>query len=586
MDVQSAVIQDLDAFGVTALIEDGALRCIRFRGREVVRLIDMPIRDADWGTCPVVTESAGGSHRGFTRSFQTVDGAVAGIFDVEVEAAGEGARLVAELVLTPLRDTVVNRAGFVVLHPLEGVAGRPLEVRHSDGRREALCFPARIAPGQPVRDIAFLAHRVGDVGVALDFEGEVFEMEDQRNWTDASFKTYCRPLSKPRPYVLRKGEEVRQRIVLTLTRRVAADGVGGPAVDEAKGTCPAIMLAHEARVSGGLDPRLASLRPDGVSLRVGPGDWALPRADQLPRCPVTLEIVTGTDAGADIAAARDAAAGLDVRAVVALPQGYLASHQPEGPWPEGPGPMDMVPLLREAFPGAEVGGGMLTNFTEFNRCPPDPALIDFATFGTTAIVHAADDRSVVETLEAIPQVIESTRALVGDRPLRLGLMSIGMRSNPYGAGVVANPGGARLPMAMDDPRQRTGFAAAFAVGLAAACVRGGVASFAPAMTGGPLGMAGAEGVWPIWHVVGALAAFSGRAVTVTGGPAWGLVCIRGDGRRSVVGVAANLGPGEAFLEEAVLVPERAGVGWLDNLPAGGPLTLPPMTAALLTGGGA
>ena len=30
----------------------------------------------------------------------------------------------------------------------------------------------------------------------LAFEGDIFEMEDQRNWTDASFKTYCTPLAR------------------------------------------------------------------------------------------------------------------------------------------------------------------------------------------------------------------------------------------------------------------------------------------------------------------------------------------------------------------------------------------------------
>ena len=35
---------------------------------------------------------------------------------------------------------------------------------------------------------------------------------------------------------------------------------------------------------------------------------------------------------------------------------------------------------------------MLTNFTEFNRCPPEPGTIDFATFGTTAIVHAVQGK--------------------------------------------------------------------------------------------------------------------------------------------------------------------------------------------------
>ena len=33
-------------------------------------------------------------------------------------------------------------------------------------------------------------------------EGDTFEMEDQRNWSDASYKTYVRPLALPWPYML------------------------------------------------------------------------------------------------------------------------------------------------------------------------------------------------------------------------------------------------------------------------------------------------------------------------------------------------------------------------------------------------
>ena len=36
-------------------------------------------------------------------------------------------------------------------------------------------------------------------------EGDTFEMEDQRNWTDASYKTYVRPLALPWPYTLAGG---------------------------------------------------------------------------------------------------------------------------------------------------------------------------------------------------------------------------------------------------------------------------------------------------------------------------------------------------------------------------------------------
>ena len=54
-------------------------------------------------------------------------------------------------------------------------------------------------------------------------EGDVFEMEDQRNWTDGSFKTYVRPLALPWPYRLADGEVLRQSVTVSWT------GAGRPA---------------------------------------------------------------------------------------------------------------------------------------------------------------------------------------------------------------------------------------------------------------------------------------------------------------------------------------------------------------------
>jgi hypothetical protein len=170
--------------------------------------------------------------------------------------------------------------------------------------------------------------------------------------------------------------------------------------------------------------------------------------------------------------------------------------------------------LRAAFPGAAVGGGSLTNFTELNRCRPDPDAVDFVTFGNTAIVHAADDLSVWQTLEALPDIFATACEIAGGKPLHLGLLSIGMRSNPYGAAVAPNPGRLKLPMAMEDPRQDTGFAAAYAVAVLARAAAAGVESLALAMPGGPLGARG-----PLAEVVRAAAALAGQEVRIaeTGG---------------------------------------------------------------------
>jgi hypothetical protein len=52
------------------------------------------------------------------------------------------------------------------------------------------------------------------ISYQLDFEGDVFQTEDQRNWGDASYKTFCTPLSLPFPVQLQKGDTVWQRVTL------------------------------------------------------------------------------------------------------------------------------------------------------------------------------------------------------------------------------------------------------------------------------------------------------------------------------------------------------------------------------------
>ncbi len=120
---------------------------------------------------------------------------------------------------------------------------------------------------------------------------------------------------------------------------------------------------------------------------------------------------------------------------------------------------------------------MLTNFTEFNRCRPGPGGA-YVTYANTGNVHAADDLSVLQTLEALPQIMASARALAGDRPQRLGLLAIGARLNPYGASVAANPQRQKLAMAAEDPRIDQPLRGCLCGGAAAAAAAEGVEALA------------------------------------------------------------------------------------------------------------
>ena len=148
------------------------------------------------------------------------------------------------------------------------------------------------------------------------------------------------------------------------------------------------------------------------------------------------------------------------------------------------------------------------------------------TFANTAIVHAADDLSVRETLEALPAIFATAAAVAPGKPMHLGLLSIGMWSNPHGRDVVANSAGARVAMAMSDPRQGGDFAAAYAVAILVAVARSGVESTALAMPDGPFFVVGStlgavlraaarlRGQAVNWAQSGALHVLSGADVTI------------------------------------------------------------------------
>ncbi len=576
----------------------GAVRRVTFAGTEVVRGIDMPVRDANWATLPTRTrdETVTEDETGFLyrRSFDVADGLFTGTFTLE--GAADPATLTAIVELIAGRATSVNRAGFVVLHPLKGVSGTELVRTTPDGSVDVLAFPATVSPSQPVFDIAVLSHTVAGVGVTMAFEGEVFEMEDQRNWTDASYKTYCRPLALPRPFPVEAGERIVQRIEIAFApsagstdapAAAGADSVTMPDIEVALDEATAPL--REAHASA-----LALIPFSAAQVRLTPETAADALAAAAPLgLPLALEVVLPADAdpAALLEEIAEAAADANIARVQALPETYLASHQPEGPWPAGATPAEATAAAQAAFPAVEIVAGMLTNFTEFNRCPPEHASHSVA-FGTTAIVHAADDASVLETLEALPAVFETAMEHAADRTLRLGLTTIGMRSNPYGAAVADNPARGRVAMAMDDPRHGALFAAAFAVGIAAHAARAGVASLAPAMASGPLGLVAEDGsVSPLFHVVRALAHLSGETATVAGDAPGGLVEIRSE-QPGLAGIAANLGDAPAVLDAGTVVVLDAGAvdaaaqpDWLANAPrVSGPVPLQPLDVAFLVTG--
>ncbi len=533
-------------------LENGQLRYVQFGGVEVLRGIAFLVRDENWGTYSPhienldIQETAGG----FDVAYRAVcsDARQRLAFETRISGSSDGS-LVFTAVATPETDFVTNRAGFVVLYPA-GLAGETLKVTHVDGSEEETRFPEAISPSQPVFNIRALAHEAAPgLWATCRMDGDAFEMEDQRNWTDASYKTYVRPLALPWGYTLEKGSRHEQSVSLSFSGRVYPDSkeARGEATVSLGADLPIRMPdlgvalpAEEAEATPAAMCFLRSMRPRllvcSVDLRDGvtfANLDACRHASEAVSARVVLEIVIPDERDAAVSLAPVAAAvldaGLSLELIVVSSAADLKSWQPGAARPEKPAIEEIARAARAAFPGVRLGGGMLSTFTELNRKRPKPELVDYVTHTTCSIVHAADDRSVMETLETIPAIIASTRAMIGDTPYRIGPSAIGARSNPYGKGLVANSCNERACLTDRDPRQRGLFNAAWTLGYVAACAYGGLEALALGATTGPLGFIHRRGgaaspyfdsvdrpaIYPAFHVMAGLARSGGRHLVET-----------------------------------------------------------------------
>ncbi len=544
----------LRAGPLSAVLDNGALRYVCLNDVEVLRAIAFLVRDENWGTFnpEIANVSVRQGKSGFEVSYEArcADAKRALTYKARIVAGADG-NLRFDATALPHTDFLTNRTGFVVLHPLKGVAGCPVEILHVDGRKVKDEFPAIINPMQPFYDIRALSHQVlPGVWATCRMEGDTFEMEDHRNWTDASFKTYVRPLALPWPYPLPAGSEIKQSVGLSFTGKLpkpkSAAAVKAVSVDVGRAGSlglPKIGLgvgAEEADASIAAadliktaEPQILICQVDG---RQGNGLSVLRRYRRLADATgadVVLEIILPGQQAPEIELGRIARdvndSGIVPAAVSVSPAADLKAVLPGSRGPKVPELADIYRAARSAFPGIPLGGGMFSYFTELNRKRPPADMLDFITHTTCPIVHAADDVSVMETLESLPYVIQSTKSFIGRTPYRVGPSAISARDNPYGAASAPNPNNNRVCLARMDPRQRGLFGAAWTLGYVAAFAYGGVEVVTMGAPTGPAGIIyrrtdypqpyfdNLKGptVYPSYHVVAGLgAALGGKLMAV------------------------------------------------------------------------
>jgi D-apionolactonase len=529
----------LRAGPVTLVLEGGDLREISAGPHELVRRIYGAVRDRDWGTVPGVVSHLSIASRddSFTVSHVSThqDREIDFVWQARIDGHADG-RIEFAFSGVAQSSFSSNRIGLCTLHPIRECAGLAARARYTEGRHGDVSFPALVAEKQPITGftgLTALRYDIHGITVALEFDGDIFETEDQRNWIDASYKTYSRPLALPRPIEIVKGTRIEQRVTVRVRvpyrpTRPQFETAALIRFDSSRGrpviTMPAIGvgLGH-----AGAGPDLASsrhlrsLRPAHlrIDLRLEE-DWRTELEGGLAasadaECPLEIAVHVGERSGAPLHQISNLLPAGSVARWLVFAADRMATT---------PGALSMVrEHLMRSRPAAEaVGTGANGDLYQFHLHPPPAA--DFFCWGMNPHAHASDLTSLAETPPAAADQVRSlARRLPG---ARIALTPITLQ--PRGAAVI-DP----------DPLHGSLFGAAWTLALAASVADAGLwsATFYHRLDA----IAPATGrVSPLYHVLADLAECAGAPIVpLVPREDWGWVMTR-SGAGSAVLLIANL----------------------------------------------
>ena len=116
------------------------------------------------------------------------------------------------------QGSLTSRLGLCVLHPIHELAERvvPFDIRMA--RLASMNFPYTSPPINRLPTLRRYGIKwILKYGPAWILWEKYVEMEDQRNWTDGSYKTYCPPLSVPYPREITPDVQIDQSYGSALT---------------------------------------------------------------------------------------------------------------------------------------------------------------------------------------------------------------------------------------------------------------------------------------------------------------------------------------------------------------------------------
>ena len=447
---------------------DGSLWNISYGNEEVFRRIYLVFQDINWTSRPFIIDNEEWQidAKSFSAKIQMQGTCDAQNFSVDLLITGsESGEISYGFSGTTTETFLKNRLGLCLLHPVEHLAGRTCSLINPDGSIKKSEFPVNISPNQPFLNLAGISHKLESGMVAtVKFDGEIFETEDHRNWSDASYKTYCTPISLPFPASIEVGTPIKQSINISLDWKES----------------DSFEITEESNIVIHVSDQFIPLPKIGLGLNSDPSHLNLSEYvgfEELGIEHLRLSLncldASKSDVEKALAITRKLNIELDLAVTADNPEKvrtflgslgelstqirtvFVFSSQDKTT------PVDFIKAAQERVADeSKIAGGTDLYFTELNRNPDCANFVERINFSITPQVHSFDDRTLIQNT-ATQKTIGINAALIApSKGISVGPITLRPRYNPNATQSDKDISNTPFPSSVD-ARQRTWFTEAW-----------------------------------------------------------------------------------------------------------------------------
>jgi hypothetical protein len=456
-------MRKLVAGPLTLEYSDGSLWNISNGSEEAIRRIYLVFQDINWTSRPFVIKDENWevADRSFSAKIKAQGSHDAQDLSVELAITGsESGEITYGFSASTNVSFMRNRLGLCLLHPVAGLAGRECELIKADGAVEISRFPDAISPNQPFLNLSGMRHKLqsGQV-VSVNFAGEIFETEDHRNWSDASYKTYCTPISLPFPAQVTPGETLSQNITISISGEhttaisksesavitVGAEEIELPEIGLGLSEEPAHLIFSEYAEFDEIAIKHLRLSLNGDSQIRSAVEKALLVTKQLK---IDLDLAIKAESPQQLKAILEPI--IELKDQIRSFYVFSASDKTT--------PIGFIQVAEELLGDkSKIIGGTDLYFTELNRNQGSVDFVDQVNFSINPQVHSFDDRTLIQNTTTQKAIAKNAYRIAKGKKVSIGPITLRPRYNPNATQPTKDLSNTALPSSVD-ARQRTWFA--------------------------------------------------------------------------------------------------------------------------------